>query len=146
MEGNIMKVKCISNIGKALPKDCKFRGVGEDTTLPIIVGKEYVVYGLTVKSGYFWYYICDELYDGITINYPIWCPALLFRITDNSVSKYWKAGFSFGKNSDDSFQLLSFEDWVKDETFYDKLTDGNECENNIFQRFKKLIDEEQFER
>jgi hypothetical protein len=137
-----LKVKCISNRGRDLPIDCKYIGVDEDTILPLVIGKEYVVYGLTVKSGYFWYYICDELYDDQSINYPIWSPAPLFSVTDNNLSKYWKIGFSLGNYSNDSFQLLSFDDWVNNKAYYDKLTDGYEQEVKSFVKFKKLIDEE----
>jgi hypothetical protein len=38
--------------------------------------------------------------------------------------------------------ILSFPEWVNDEYFYDKLTDGNPTEVQIFNRYKKILEDE----
>ena len=137
-----MKVRCISNLGKEMPKDCRGIGFDEKTVFDLILGKDYTVYGFTVKSGYIWYYICDEMYEREVIHYPIWQPAPLFEVIDGKMSKYWMCNFKMGYCSEDTFQLVAFEEWVNDLVYYDRLTDGIEFDVEIFKRYKTLMDSE----
>ncbi len=136
-----MKVKCISNLGKDFPDDLiDIRGgYRKDTKFDeLLVGKEYVVYAITVVNGYFWYYIADEHY----LYFPVYKPAVLFEITDPRLSKYWKIGFEFYKEEGLKEQIIAYKEWVDEPSYYDFLSDDRKREVEIYNRYKKLMDVE----
>lgn len=138
-ENNLtMRIKCIANMGADLPADCldPASGFDPDTVFDLIIGKEYVVYGITLFLGYVWYYICDEVY----IYYPIWNPSPLFEVVDGRLSRYWSYGFYPGSTESETHVIFGYEEWVNDPYHYDKLTDGEEVEVAIFRRYKELMD------
>jgi hypothetical protein len=66
-------------------------------------------------------------------------PAPLFDVVDSRVSKYWR--FELAPNG----RLeIAFEQWFTDPYFYDKLTDQEEAEVEIFEKVKELMDAEDF--
>lgn len=111
-------------------------GLTEETHFDLKLGKEYVVYGLTVFLGHVWYYIADESYS----SFPVWNPAALFEVTDGSISRYWIAGFQPGGAKADPSLLMAFAEWVNDPTFYTRLTDGDQQATAIFGEYKKRLD------
>lgn len=134
-----MKVKCLFNKGDNLPGDClKPRaGFNDSTEFHLLINKQYIVYAMTINLGYIWYYICDEAYS----YYPIWNPSPLFEVVDGKISKYWIYSFKRGKNLDETNVVMAFPEWARDsEIFYDKLSDGEENEVNIFKKYKILMD------
>jgi hypothetical protein len=137
-----MKVRCISKSAKDLPKDVRPGRIGRsletDRSFALIVAKEYVVYSVTIYLGHVWYYICDEDF----FYYPVWNPASLFEITDSSLPESWRVRFDKEQDGHEERCLLSFPEWVNDKYFYDKLTDGNAAEVEIFNRYKKTLDNE----
>lgn len=132
-----MIVRCIANNGKFLPENYidPARGYTKKVELPLTVGKEYVVYAIRSWQGIVWYYICDDNYS----YYPIQTPAPLFEVVDNRVSKYWQ--FMLDPNG---VLRFAFEQWFTDPCFYDKLTDQEEAEVEIFEKVKELMDAEDF--
>ncbi|MCC3530940.1 MAG: hypothetical protein JGK21_23570 [Microcoleus sp. PH2017_22_RUC_O_B] len=132
-----MRVRCIANTGKNLPENYidPARGYTKKIELPLTVGKEYVVYAIRLWQGIVWYYICDDNYS----YYPIQTPAPLFEVVDNRVSKYWR----FMLNPNGVLRFV-FEQWLNDPCFYDKLTDQEEAEVEIFDKVKELMDAEDF--
>ncbi|TAF57385.1 MAG: hypothetical protein EAZ59_29470, partial [Oscillatoriales cyanobacterium] len=72
--------------------------------------------------------------------YPIQTPAPLFEVVDNRVSKYWQ--FMLEPNG---VLRFAFEQWFTDAYFYDKLTDQEEAEVEIFDKVKELMDAEVFD-
>jgi hypothetical protein len=68
-----MKVRCISKSALDLPKECIRPDLGLSITkdYSLVVGKDYLVYGMTVFLGHLWLYICDEDYT----YYPKWNPS-----------------------------------------------------------------------
>ncbi|MEG3917771.1 hypothetical protein QUA07_01330 [Microcoleus sp. T3_A4] len=132
-----MKIRCIANTGESLPE--KYidppRGYTRKVELPLTINKEYVVYGIRSWQGIVWYYICDDNYS----YYPIQTPAPLFEVVDNRVSKYWQ--FMLDPNG---VLRFAFEQWFTDPYFYDKLTDQEEAEVEIFEKVKELMDAEDF--
>jgi len=72
--------------------------------------------------------------------YPIQTPAPLFEVVDNRVSKYWR----FMLNPNGVLRFV-FEQWFTDPYFYDKLTDQEEAEVEIFDKVKELMDAEDFD-
>jgi hypothetical protein len=133
-----MRVRCIANTGKNLPENYidPARGYTKTIELPLTVGKEYMVYAIRLWQGIVWYYICDDNYS----YYPIQTPAPLFEVVDNRVSKYWR----FMLNPNGVLRFV-FEQWLNDPYFYDKLTDQEEAEVEIFDKVKELMDAEDFD-
>ena len=135
-----MKVKCIANKGSYLPEDCLDPSSGFDnkTEFPLIIEKEYTVYGITLYLGYVWYYLQDEDYT----YYPRWNPSPLFDVVDGRISRYWRYGYCSGKIRDEVNVIFAFKKWVNDPYYYDGLTDGEKTEVAIFKRYKELMDVE----
>ena len=132
-----MRIRCIANNGEHLPENYidPARGYTKKVELPLTVGKEYVVYAIRAWQGVVWYYICDDNYS----YYPIQTPAPLFEVVDSRVSKYWQ--FMLDANG---VLRFAFEQWFTDPYFYDKLTDQEEAEVEIFDKVKELMDAEDF--
>ncbi|MEG5140729.1 MULTISPECIES: hypothetical protein [unclassified Microcoleus] len=100
------------------------------------IGKEYVVYAIQAWKETIWYYICDDNYS----YYPMQNPAPLFEVVDDRVSKYGRF-----KLWPDGCLMIAFEQWFTDPYFYDKLTDIEEAEVEIFDKIKELMDAENFD-
>lgn len=133
-----MIVKCIAKNGSSLPETCRDSksGFREDTVFPLQLDKSYQVYGFTLFLGHIWFYICDEHYT----YYPRWNPAPLFEVIDGRLSRYWIYGHTrTGKNDK---TIVAFREWVDDEFYYDKLSDGDRAAVALFARYKKLMDTE----
>ncbi|PSB44465.1 hypothetical protein C7B67_22620 [filamentous cyanobacterium Phorm 6] len=133
-----MKIRCIANTGASLPDDYIEPAIGytKQIQFSLTVGREYVVYAFREWRGTIWYYICDDNYT----YYPMQNPAPLFEVVDSRVSKYWR--FELAPNG----RLeIAFEQWFTDPYFYDKLTDQEEAEVEIFDQVKELMDAEDFD-
>jgi len=132
-----MRIRCIANNGEHLPENYidPARGYTKKVELPLTVGKEYVVYAIRAWQGVVWYYICDDNYS----YYPIQTPAPLFEVVDSRVSKYWRV-----MPYPNGVLRIAFEQWFTDPYFYDKLTDQEEAEVEIFDKVKELMDAEDF--
>ncbi len=134
-----MKIICRYNRGLDLPEDCLYPSGGyiRDAEFHLEINKMYTVYALTIERGYIWYYICDESYT----YYPIWKPSPLFDVIDGNISKYWIYNFSRGDNLYETDVTFAFPEWTEDPyDYYDKLSDGEEKEVNIFNKYKALMD------
>lgn len=138
-----MKVKCISKSARDLPAGINPRRIwgdiedAADRKFSLVVGKEYFVHAVTITLGHTWYYICDEDFA----YYPIWNPASLFEISDSSVPSFWRVGFRKARYGEEEERfLLSFPEWVNDDLFYDKLTEGNDEEVRIFDRYRSVLE------
>lgn len=130
-----MRIRCIANTGTSLSKTYLDPAVGrtKETEFQLTIGKEYTVYALYQWQGSIWYYICDDQYT----YYPQQNPAPLFEVIDNRLSSYWR--FKLYPNG---LLKLAFSEWLSDQYFYDKLTDGEEREVLIFEKLKELMDAE----
>jgi hypothetical protein len=136
-----MKVKCISKISRNLPEQVIYPdlGLGPDRVFSLVIGKDYVVYGLTSYLGIPWFFICDEDYS----YYPIWNPSPLFRIIDDRLSALWRIGiYGPGKEKDLPVLILAFEEWVNNPFFYDQLTNGDDSAVRVFKERKQQMDRE----
>jgi len=129
-----MKVICIENRKNTLPTEAD-KIIGFDSLFAIVVGKIYIVYGMTVYVNMVWYYIADEDYSF----YPIWTPASLFDVVDDKISRYWVYSFKEGEFNNKA-PLWTFPDWAQDPDFYDRLLDFETKEVAIFKRYKELMD------
>ena len=130
-----MKIRCIANTGASLPEhylDPK-RGLTKDLKYGLTIGKEYVVYAFYEWEGQIWYYIADDH----NMYYPMQNPAPLFEVVDDRLSKYWR--FNLRENG---LLRVAFSQWFTVPYFYDKLTDQEPAEVDLFKRIKYLMDRE----
>ncbi len=136
-----MIVRAKANTGRALPAYILDPRVNltRDSEFHLTVGREYVVYAITVNRGHPWYFVCDDVYDNIHVAYPIWKPAALFEIVDRKLSTHWLVDF---RNNDEGIFIIAFPEWVQDPRFYERLTDHDQDAVVIFRTFKNLLDEE----
>ncbi len=133
-----MIVKCISKFGKDLPTDSlrPKSGFGYEHEYSLVINKYYIVYAMEIVSGYIWYYLCDENYT----YYPFWNPSPLFEVADGQLSRYWIYSFTKGKNNFDTRTIWTYPEWAENEYYQDLLTDGEEKEVKIFEKYKYLMD------
>ena len=113
-----MKIKCISNKCADMPESAlrPEGGYGRNAVLPLVPGKEYIVYAMTVTEGYIWYYICDEDYH--FLNYPVWKPCYLFSVSDGKLSKYWNYNFLAHNGQISCYPIWAFNEWTSDYGFF----------------------------
>ncbi len=130
-----MKIKCINNRKSTPQKTLSEEQIYYDP-LPLIIGKEYVVYAVGEFENATWYCICDEHYT----YYPMWRPFPLFGIVDNRLSRYWV--FSLQEWENKKQPLISFPEWANDSYFYGELVEGNSNDQNAvtFRKYKELMD------
>ncbi|NEQ41548.1 MAG: hypothetical protein F6K40_37285 [Okeania sp. SIO3I5] len=128
-----MKIRCIGNTGAFLPENYldQKRGYTKELKLPLTIGKEYVVYAIYERQQQVWYYIADDNF----MYYPMRTPAPLFEVVDNRISKYWR--FDLRPNG---LLRLAVLRWLNDPHFYEKLTDQEAAEVDLFKRIKAFMD------
>ena len=149
-----MLVKCIKNkIGNlpndiAVPKKVLSESyLGDNPDLNLTVGKQYVVYAVEFQNEpYPKFYICNDLCVGSTWDYPLGYFSVFFEIVDSRLSKYWHFGLDTFEDHEKigikNFSIFAFKEWVDDMYFYDKLSDGKLKECQVFEKYKRLMDNE----
>lgn len=127
-----MRVKCQSNTGGGLPTGIRDKALGliADAEFPLTVGRSYAVYALTVFAGDTWYYLLDD--DDRAV--PIWYPAVLFEVTDESIPDDWVFGYVRPRSDDGGYPVVSFPEWALDRHFYERLAEGSAEAQEIFAR------------
>jgi hypothetical protein len=136
-----MKVRNIYNKLSDIPINY-VNSTQENETYDFTPGNEYVVYGITLKDGYVWYYICDDFNQGLEDSYPIIVLSFLFEVTDHRLSRYWQFNV-FSENSaniEEWRYRWTFLEWSKEIYFYYNLMEFEKREQDIFLKWKKLID------
>jgi hypothetical protein len=138
-----MILRCVHNEPGALPDSyldplARFSKQGK---FPLTKDKKYVAYGIASRLDQIHYIICDDDYDSLLGRYyPRLWPAPLFEIVDSRASSYWMITY-YPEHADYAL-LVSFEEWVEDRYYYDRLTDLDEEATRIFRQYKKLMDSE----
>jgi hypothetical protein len=135
-----MKVKCLHNRKRDLPVELQREGVAYGpayTDMPLTIGREYVVYAMTARAGFPWYFIQDD----DELPYPQAYPAPLFEITDTRLSRVWHFNIP-GDVSKCEWPNWGPSEWVSDRFFYDRLTDCQPEEVRTFARYKAVMDRE----
>jgi hypothetical protein len=70
-------------------------------------------------------------------------PSPLFKIIDPRLSKYWVLEYTPGGRCESmSGIIVAYPEWASDPWYYDSLSDNCEREVQIFEKYRKLIDEE----
>ena len=143
-----MKVKCINNTGKNIPKSLfSLVGYSEEVIFEqIAIGNIYIVYAIFIMKGEKWYLICSDWYNGVNLNFPEFFPASLFAIIDESLSRYWISKYMKDDYADSKELVLNvgFPNIINEDYFYGNLTEGCGKECDVFTKYKYLIDSESF--
>lgn len=111
-----------------------------DGQLDLEKNREYNVYGVEFRDNAPWYYLCIDDEDD-----PVQFPADLFEVTDKRMSTYWRLSFASYisyKNTLETQSFLAFPEWAEDPTFFERFVDGDPSTIPIFQKYRKLMDEE----
>ena len=133
-----MRVWCRSNRQSDLSAPWRVGFCGDGTT-DLMVGKEYVVYVIEPSAqGVPGYVLCGENYS----YYPLHYPAELFEVADSHPSQYWEVGYWPARPSALPAVVVGFPEWVADWGFHYWVTEGREPETSVWQRYKRLIEEE----
>ena len=136
-----MKVRCVDNKALRIPEDKRRAArIRDDYVFRVSVEKQYIVYAVSVFHGLLWFCICDDGY----VYYPAWTPAELFNIEDGRPSKYWILA---ANTTSEAICTLAYPEWLHDEcTYYDGLVDNFDPAVEVWNRYKKFIDEEMNEK
>lgn len=103
------------------------------------VGREYIVYSVTVVDGLLGYRICEsERYP----ESPKWRMANYFTVVDPRLSKYWLHAYWPGITLRDTIAAFSYRETIENMYHTDELTDLEPEAVEIWLRDKKLIEEE----
>jgi len=129
-----MKIRCLTNSGKKIRPEILANYTSPNSPIPLVVGKEYIVYALSEYYESIWYCICDESYT----YHPMWIPEHFFELSDNRLSHYWI--FSFKEDLKKNRFFFGFHEWANQLDFYDNLVDGEKREVQIFKTYKELMD------
>jgi hypothetical protein len=129
-----MKTRCISSrlsdnqVKKIWATKPHFQDVRDFGT---IVGKEYLVFGISIMDGEPWIDILSES------KYLVQAPLCLFEIINRRISKYWVVGFS--PHGDFIMRPPS----ILDQPYYfDDLSEYKPDVLNEFQKIKDLLENE----
>lgn len=116
-----MKVRCVSNSGSFLPKECLDPrwGYSSETEFPLTTGRVYVVYAMTTQLAHLWYYVLDDN----QLPYPVWQPSPLFDVVDGSLPGDWLINHHRSDNAG-FYPLISYPAWANDGFYYERLVDG----------------------
>lgn len=130
-----MRVVCVENKVASVSKEILDNYFISYERFDVSIGKEYIVYGMTVYLGTIWYYLADDTYS----DYPIWHPSSLFDVVDGRLSRHWRYSDQGGERAVKR-PRIAFPEWACDPDFYARLTDWEEKEIAIFKQYKELMD------
>lgn len=137
-----MKVKCVYNkfmdVPESIFSSSEFNSeAGRRAEFSLRIGREYTVYGATIRDNCIWYYLCREHFT----YYPRWYPSPFFDVIDSRISRHWVYSYKKLDNYGEAYPILTFSEWANDHPdFYDRLTDEEEEEVEIFSTYKELMD------
>lgn len=92
-----------------------------DLSSHLIVGREYKVFALSRWGDGGMRAYVHSLEE---CSFPSPYPLELFEIVDSLISKDWVAN-SISNSTEENSLVISFREWALDETFYERLVDGD---------------------
>ncbi len=133
-----MLVRCIDNTNANVPDEFldPAGGLNRSAKYDLTVGTEYVVYALAVRRGQCWYYLAGDDHP----YYPVRYPAPLFSVSDARLSSRWR--YAYTPTHRDHQILMTFAEWAGDPLFYDRLTEMEPAETQMYQQEKARMDAE----
>ena len=108
-----MKIRCIKNLARDVTPESIAHYTSLDSSVPLVLDKEYIVYAVSEYYQSVWYCICDESYT----YHPMWIPQDFFKLIDNRISRYWV--FSFKEDLKKNRFFFGFSEWANQLDFYD---------------------------
>jgi len=132
-----MRVSCEKNTGVSLSIAYKEKGYDDNVEFPLLIGKSYVVYGITLWTGQIWYLIVGE-----NKQFPEWLPEELFIVSETKLSKYWHYNKNQTLSENQIKAVWGYKELVEQSSHYDKLVDQDEDVLHVFVHYKKMMDEE----
>ena len=129
-----MKVKCINNNTQIIDYWPKTATPVEEL---LQIEKIYDVYGLYLGEPMAYEVLLDES-DDHTIDFP----AYMFKVLDNRLPSFFVLGESerFDNNGKTkTVPFISFPEWANDKLYFEKLVDGDQKSQEIFDNYKCLI-------
>lgn len=139
-----MRIKCVHNKCFVHRKNTSYVQINEnfhEIEYPVIVGKEYIVYAMVVRDGFTRYFIADENYS----YYPNWIPPILFEIVDRRLSRFWTFSYEFIQEYNKEFSTWAYSEWTNDLEHYDRLTDREDADVQIWYKYKEKMELEFFD-
>jgi len=134
-----MRVRCIANAYNLLPStsllyadDCG------DAKIPLEIGQDYVVYGLWGRGYEILYSVHSDPYS----RFPRWYPSMLFEMIDGQLPSCWRYAPEPDPESGLPSFLMVFPEWASDRSFYWNLVDGELTHQDLWQRYRALMNEE----
>jgi hypothetical protein len=134
-----MKIKCIYNHWDQLPEIVPSINLTNrrNSQFYVEVDQEYIVYGMTIREGFIWYYLCDQAFT----YFPRWKPSPFFEVIDPRISRYWIYSYKKMDSYLHAHPILTFPEWANNHPdYYDKLTDGRPYEVEVFHTYKEWMD------
>lgn len=137
-----MRVVCTALSLDTFSEDWLLKRFGDRVYIPktqynLTLGREYTVYGLVFENNVPWYYLCSEEWD----TYPVPYAREFFEIVDPRLSVYWRLSVSYSTRRE-TYTAITFEEWANDRIFYEHLVDGDRTAEDIFHKYRILMDSE----
>lgn len=95
----------------------------------LLIGEEYLVYGINIRSGEPWVYILPPLTGYLR---PV--PLCLFKIIDNTLSKYWLINLD-----SEGCVEISYPSIIDNPYYIDNLSDSKPETVEDFKKIQELI-------
>jgi hypothetical protein len=108
-------------------------GYLKETEIELILGKEYLVMGITIFDNYLYYLIDED-------SRPSWFPYIFFKISDSRLSSNWYFNKITTLQQSTSEVVLGYYDLCFVKGYSDRLMGRNEYEMRIYFREKMKIE------
>ncbi|SFT02445.1 hypothetical protein [Marininema halotolerans] len=132
-----MRVQCIANKGKDLPKKYWDAEAEEEYTeyYELKIGHVYIVYGMYLYKDIINYLVAYSINPAL----PFWYPADLFKVVNQILPMEWY--FSHSKGTEDEITAVWGYQELMDDKHFDDLMEREPEALKIFKKRKKEIDE-----
>jgi hypothetical protein len=130
----MMKVICIANSGDKLAPKHFAVGYSTSSIFHLVVGKQYVVYGIALWRGLLSYLIVGE-YER-----PGWYPSDIFEVINPRVPTTWHFAF-FGQNDETWLNAIWGYEELTNPQHYDELVNLDKIALEVFEMHRKETDD-----
>jgi hypothetical protein len=129
-----MKVKCIANLGSAIPSEQRAGYCSPETFFPVEPGETYSVYaiGNRVGSAILEFLIADAS------GYPRYVPSALFQVLESQLPIDF--GYTEWKSEDFNYRIWGYQQ-ILEYTHHEGLVELRQQDLEIFSRVRGLIDD-----
>lgn len=128
-----MLVKCIANNVNSFDFSDESNHLKENIHLDevdLILGKAYQVYGIAFRSGFPWFYVCeDDDIESLRLHF-----SGFFEIVSAEIPSGWK--YCGSGHSESGVAFLPAK-WAENPSLYEYMIDGDAHAINVFGEIKK---------